>query len=175
MNLVKIGSMLQNLRKEKGMSQEQLAEKLGVARRTISRWETGNNMPDLDTLIEFSDFYAVDLREMLNGERKSVKMDEEMKETVFQVAEYGNKDKERLLRRMHWLSIAGLVGFLVYLMITMFNLNEVPSYEKISSFGLGLAFGMMVLWVIYTSKHMAKIRQFKKTLLKKVQRFHINS
>ena len=105
MNLVKIGSMLQNLRKEKGMSQEQLAEKLGVARRTISCWETGNNMPDLDTLIELSDFYAVDLREMLNGERKSVKMDEEMKETVFQVAEYGNKDKERLLRRMHWLPI----------------------------------------------------------------------
>ena len=41
MDLVKIGSMLQKLRKEKGMTQEQLAEKLGVARRTVSRWETG--------------------------------------------------------------------------------------------------------------------------------------
>lgn len=50
MNLVKIGKMLQTLRKEKGMTQEQLAEKLGVARRTVSRWETGSNMPDLDVL-----------------------------------------------------------------------------------------------------------------------------
>ena len=88
MDLVKIGSMLQKLRKEKGMTQEQLAEKLGVARRTISRWETGSNMPDLDVLIELSDFYAVDLREILSGERKSEQMNEEMKETVLQVAEY---------------------------------------------------------------------------------------
>ena len=88
MDLVKIGSMLQKLRKEKGMTQEQLAEKLGVARRTISRWETGSNMPDLNMLIELSDFYAIDLREILSGERKSEQMNEEMKETVLQVAEY---------------------------------------------------------------------------------------
>ena len=41
MNLIKIGEFLQELRKEKGLTQEQLAEKVGVARRTVSRWETG--------------------------------------------------------------------------------------------------------------------------------------
>ena len=74
MDLMKIGSMLQELRKEKGMTQEQLAEQLSVARRTVSRWETGSNMPDLDILIELSDLYDVDLREILSGERKSEKM-----------------------------------------------------------------------------------------------------
>ena len=44
MNQAKIGKFLAELRKENGMTQEQLAEKLNVARRTISRWETGNNM-----------------------------------------------------------------------------------------------------------------------------------
>lgn len=165
MNLVKIGSMLQKLRKEKGMTQEQLAEKLGVARRTVSRWETGSNMPDLDVLIELSDFYAVDLREILIGERKSEQMNEEMKETVLQVAEYGNEDKARLLRRMHWLSIAGLIGFAMFLIITLLGLSEVSPYEGIGSFGLGLAFGMMVLGVIFTSRYMVKIRQFKQRLL----------
>ena len=69
MNIAKIGKLLQTLRKEKGITQEQLAEQVGVTRRTVSRWETGSNMPDLDVLIELSDFYAVDLRKILSGER----------------------------------------------------------------------------------------------------------
>ena len=57
MDLIKVGRFLQSLRKEKGLTQEQLAEMFGVAQRTVSRWETGNNMPDIDVLIELSDFY----------------------------------------------------------------------------------------------------------------------
>ena len=92
----KIGTFLKELRKEKGMTQEQLAEKLNVSRRTVSRWETGNNMPDLDLLMELADLYEVDLREMLNGERKSEDpMNKEIEETVLQVAEYSNAEKQR--------------------------------------------------------------------------------
>ena len=105
MDLVKIGSFLQKLRKEKGITQEQLAEQLGVARRTVSRWEAGSNMPDLDVLVELSDFYAVDLREILNGERKSEHMNEELKETVLQVADYSSEERARLVRRiLVWIS-----------------------------------------------------------------------
>ena len=81
MNQEKIGKFLKELRKQKGLTQEQIAEKFNVSNRTISRWENGNNMPDLDILIEISDYYEVDLREILNGERKSENMDKEMKET----------------------------------------------------------------------------------------------
>ena len=87
MDQIRIGRFLQDLRKEKGLTQEQLADKTGVARRTVSRWETGTNLPDLDILIELSDFYDVDLRDLLNGERKIKKMDKEMEETVLKVAE----------------------------------------------------------------------------------------
>ena len=58
--------------------------------RNVSRWETGNNLPALDILIEMSDFYEIDLREILDGERKSEKMNQELKETVLKVAEYSN-------------------------------------------------------------------------------------
>ncbi len=88
MNQQKIGTFLKELRNEKNLTQEQLAEFLGVSRRTVSRWETGSNMPDLDILIEMADFYDVDLRELLDGERISENMNEEMKETLGKVASY---------------------------------------------------------------------------------------
>jgi transcriptional regulator with XRE-family HTH domain len=144
MDLVKIGAFLQALRKEKGLTQEQIAEQIGVSRRTVSRWETGSNMPDLDVLMELSDFYAVDLREILNGERKSEHMNEELKETVLQVADYSNEEKTRLLKRMHWLFIAGLVGFVVFLVIYFTGMDDVQGYGTIAGLGLGIAFGMMI-------------------------------
>ncbi len=167
MELVKIGKFLQELRKEKSLTQEQLAEKIGVSRRTVSRWETGSNLPDMDVLIELSDLYEVDLREILNGERKSERMNEELKETVLQVAEYSNEEKARLLRRMHWLFIAGMAGFIVFLLFEILGLNTTVPYETIGSFGLGIAFGMVILGVIFTSRYAARIRQFKLRLLKK--------
>lgn len=62
MNQRKIGSFIKELRKEKGLTQEQLAEQFGVSRRSVSRWETGNNLPDLDILVEMSDYFKVNLR-----------------------------------------------------------------------------------------------------------------
>ena len=169
MDLIKTGNFLKELRKEKGLTQEQLAEQMGVARRTVSRWETGMNMPDLDLLIELSDLYETDLREILSGERKSEKMNEELKETVLQVADYSNEEKERLLRRMHWLFLAGLIGFIVFLVIVMFDLQDTAPYEAIGSFGLGLAFGMVILGVIFTSRYAGRIRAFKMRLLNRKQ------
>lgn len=95
MNQEKIGKFLKELRKQKGLTQEQIAEKFNVSNRTISRWENGNNMPDLDILIEISDYYEVDLREILNGERKSENMDSELKETLLKVADYNELEKQR--------------------------------------------------------------------------------
>jgi transcriptional regulator with XRE-family HTH domain len=165
MDIVKIGKFLQELRKEKGITQEQLAEQMGVARRTVSRWETGSNMPDLDILVELSDLYGVELREILTGERKSEIMNEELKETVLQVADYSSEEKTRLLRKMHWLFIAGLIGFVAFLVIQLLGLESTAPYEEISSVGLGVAFGMVILGVIFTSRNALKIREFKMRLL----------
>ena len=79
MNQQKMGAFLKKLRNEKDLTQEQLAERFNTTRRSVSRWETGYNLPDIDILIEMSDFYDVDLREILDGERENEKMDQEMK------------------------------------------------------------------------------------------------
>ena len=169
MDLMKMGMFLQELRKEKGLTQEELAEMTGVARRTVSRWETGNNLPDLDILIELSDFYDTDLREILNGERKSERMDQELKETVLQVADYSNEERMRTMNRMHWMFIAGLAGFVTFMVITMLGLENTEPYESIGSFGMGIAFGMIILGVIFTGRYATKIRESKLRLLKKIR------
>ena len=169
MNMIKTGKFLQELRKEKELTQEQLAEQLGVARRTVSRWETGNNMPDLDILVELSDLYSVDLREILSGERKSETMDQELKETVLQVADYSSEEKNKMLRRMHWLFIVGLIGFAAFLVITLLGLEATAPYDAIGSFGLGIACAMMILGVIFTGRSVARIREFKMRLLGKTE------
>ena len=71
MDLQKIGTFLKELRNGEGLTQEQLAEKLNVSRRTVSRWETGSNMPDLDLLIEMADFYHVNIISFTLPRRKS--------------------------------------------------------------------------------------------------------
>lgn len=71
MDTKKIGIFLKDLRNEKGMTQEQLGEKLGVSNKTISRWETGKYMPPVDCLNMLSDIYNISINEILGGERAS--------------------------------------------------------------------------------------------------------
>ena len=82
MDQIKIGAFLKELRNDNNLTQEQLAEKFGVSQRSVSRWENGNTMPDISILIELADYYEVDLREILNGERKMDIMKEDLKETL---------------------------------------------------------------------------------------------
>lgn len=98
MNPKEIGVFLKQLRNEKGITQEQLAEILGVSGRTVSRWETGNNLPDLSILVQISEYYDVEIKEILNGERKSEDMDKELKETLLKVADYNELEKQRAAR-----------------------------------------------------------------------------
>ena len=69
MNQVKIGKFIAALRKEKGMTQEQLGERLCVTNKTISRWENGNYMPNIEMLSLLSKEFDVSINEIISGER----------------------------------------------------------------------------------------------------------
>ena len=73
------GSELQRLRKQKGMSQEELGEKLGVSRQTISKWENGAAYPDMLNLITIKEYFGVRIDDMVSGESKT-SADEEKKD-----------------------------------------------------------------------------------------------
>ena len=72
MDQMKIGAFLKELRKEKNLTQQQLAEQLNVSGRTVSRWETGTNMPDISILVDLAKFYDVSIlrSSMAEGEAR---------------------------------------------------------------------------------------------------------
>ncbi len=118
MDQKKTGLFLRELRKEKELTQEQLAEQFNVSSRTVSRWETGSNMPDLSVLVELSDFYQVDIKEIIDGERKSENMNEETRETLVKVAEYTEEDKKVQHYKMRKIIGGVLMGFGAFLAIS---------------------------------------------------------
>ena len=69
MNQEKIGKFIAKCRKDRNITQEQLAEKLGVTNKSVSRWENGKNMPDYSILKELCNILDIDVNEFLSGEK----------------------------------------------------------------------------------------------------------
>lgn len=159
MDQMKIGAFLKKLRKEKNLTQEQLAEQLNVSGRTVSRWETGINMPDISILVNLAEFYNVSILEIIDGERKSEKMNEEVKETVLKLSDYAETINQKIKIKLFWLTIAALLGMIAFLVIETLGLNTPDSlYEYIASAGLGLDFGMLIVIAMYLSGVLGKIK-----------------
>ena len=100
----KTGSFLKELRKSKGLTQEQAAERFHTTGRTISRWETGKYMPDISLLIDIADLYEVDVREIIDGERKKTDMNSEVKETAIKMADYSDTKNKGTLKWIRGIS-----------------------------------------------------------------------
>ena len=71
MNQEKIGKFIANLRKEKNMTQQELAKKLGVTDRAISKWENGRGLPDYSLLQDLCDTLSISINELFSGEKLS--------------------------------------------------------------------------------------------------------
>lgn len=171
MDQKKIGSFLKELRKEQNLTQEQAAELLQVSARTVSRWETGYNMPDLGILVEIADRCDVDIREILNGERKSEKMDREMKDTLEQVAEYSDTQKQTLKKKMidNCLGAALLLLFAALLRITEGFGGAFPQrpIQNLTDFAIGLALAILVCNALYLAGILEKLKARAKKLFRR--------
>ena len=80
---MEIGEKIQNLRKNMELSQEQLAEKVGVARQTISKWELGETSPDLEQAKELSKIFNVSLDDLINNDIKNILIEKVTKSQKF--------------------------------------------------------------------------------------------
>ena len=151
MDQTKIGEFLKELRKEKNMTQEQLADKFFVSRRTVSRWETGSNMPDLDVLVELADFYEVDLRDIFNGQRREPDMDPELKDTLLQAADYTKDNKKKITKRVNYMFMAGIGAMALYIIsLYVFPENAAGVAGFVQGTTLGFSMGMLIMGLIIT-------------------------
>lgn len=170
MDQKKIGKFLKGLRNEKSITQEQFAEHLGVSNRTISRWETGSNMPDISLLVEIAEYFEVDILEIINGERKSEKMNEEVKTVANAVVDYAGEEKAALLKKLRRFSIIGLVALIVGLIMESVNPDTgIPIVEAIRGICFGLGVGALLCSVLYSTGKMEMLHnkksKYKKLLL----------
>lgn len=159
MEQIKVGAFLKELRREKGITQEQLAEELGVSGRTISRWETGNNMPDISLLVEIAEFFDVSIPEIIKGERKSEGMKEEAKEVAETMSDYAVAEKEKLVKSFRNMSIIGLVALVVFMVLGetgVYNSNVLFQY----AYGISeaLIYVTILIFPLYTTGLLSKIR-----------------
>lgn len=167
MDQKKTGSFLRELRKEKQLTQEQLAERFGVTSHSVSRWETGSNMPDLSILVELADFYDVDIRDIIDGERKGEDMNKEEKERLQLVADYAETEKNTLLMRLRIFSIVGLVSLIAGLtMMVISRDNNLPVYDYLMGTLMGVAIGALLVAVFYSTGVLENMRKRKRTLMK---------
>ena len=159
MDQIKVGSFLKDLRREKGITQEQLAEELGVSGRTISRWETGNNMPDIGLLVEIAEYFDVSIPEIIKGERKSEDMKEEAKEVAETMSDYAKAEKEELVKSIRNMSIIGLAALLVYMVL---NITGVYDRNNLFRYAYGISEALIYVTVLmfplYTTGLLSKLR-----------------
>ena len=139
---------LQELRKQKGLTQEELAESLFVSRTAISKWESGRGYPNIDSLKAISKFFSVTIDELLSGQE------------VLTIAEEDQKHKEAALRDMVFglLDLSTAMVFFVpffgqkagdYVQaVSLLLLTEIAPYLKAAYFAtvIGMvAFGIATL------------------------------
>lgn len=73
MDLIKTGKLISDLRKEKELTQKQLADKLGICSKTVSKWETGHGFPDVSLISALSEIFSVDISKLIDGEMPQTK------------------------------------------------------------------------------------------------------
>ncbi len=79
---MEIGEKLKSARADSGLTQERVAEEIGVSRQTISNWENEKSYPDIVSVIKLSDLYSISLDELLKGDRKMIEHLEESTNVV---------------------------------------------------------------------------------------------
>ena len=131
MDQIKIGAFLKTLRKEKNLTQEQAAEQLGVSNRTVSRWETGTNMPDISLLLEIAELYSVSIPELIEGERKSEKMNEEAKEVAARMSDYAETEKTTILKNITTESLLGVCALVVLMVLELLGIRSFSQLTEV--------------------------------------------
>lgn len=106
----RIGSFIAALRKEQGLTQEQLAEKLGVSNRSVSRWENGNTLPDLSLMQSICDHTGVTISELLSGARQDPAADR--KDGILLVLALWEREKLAKIRTLNLWFALGIISLL---------------------------------------------------------------
>lgn len=145
MNQEAIGKFIAACRKEKKLTQMQLAEKLNITNRAVSKWETGKSCPDVSIMLELCNILEITVNELLSGERISMEnYQKKAEENLIELQRKKDKAQKSLLKvELIWLAIAVLVSPI------HFAINYYYPENKGTGVGLFIALAGLIIFIVY--------------------------
>lgn len=134
MEQVKIGKFIAECRKNKNMTQAQLAEKLNITDRAISKWETGKGMPDSSIMLELCDELDITVNELLSGEM--ISMNEYNKKAEENLLELKKIDESKNKMLLQSEIVIGLLSAMAFLGVVILTNIFVENQTYISIIGI---------------------------------------
>ena len=127
MDLKKIGKFIADCRKEKNITQEQLAEKLYITDRAVSKWERGLSLPDADKMLDLCNILDINVNELLSGEKIDMKDDKKKTdELLIELAKQEELKNKKIMTNMWVTGISVLVFYLGIITLACLTLEEGP-------------------------------------------------
>lgn len=123
MDQVKIGKFIAECRKQQNLTQSQLAEKLDITDKAISKWETGNSMPDSSIMIELCDILKISVSELLKGE-KTMENNQNNEQLLLEMAKEIEHKNKTIWTTMWIIMIVSMIALFAGLFVAAFLIPE---------------------------------------------------
>lgn len=129
MDQIKIGKFIQEKRKEKNITQSELAEKLGITDRAISKWERGICLPDASNMRELCELLGISINDLFSGEEVSMKEDKKQIEENLLLLKKENEDQNKMLLNIEVVLMTIISIFFIGLVVLTEYLNLSDTYK----------------------------------------------
>lgn len=121
MEQVKIGKFIASKRKEQGLTQLQLAEKLGITDRAVSKWETGKSLPDASLMPELCKLLKITINDLLCGEVVSVEnYNEKAEKALLEMVKKEEMQNKKLMMYENVIGFGSTISFLIQVLVAVF-------------------------------------------------------
>lgn len=143
MDQIKIGKFIASCRKEQGITQAALAEKLGISDRAVSKWETGKSLPDSGIMLELCDFLKINVNELLSGERiMAESYDKRAEENLLAMKREIEEKNRQMLKTEYWVVLPAVLAGIVLVFAASFV--AMPAWLRV----VLLAFALVMIFTV---------------------------
>ncbi len=149
MEQAKIGKFIANKRKEQGLTQLQLAEKLGITDRAVSKWETGKSLPDASLMPELCKLLKITINDLLCGEVVSVEnYNEKAEKALLEMVKKEEIQNKKLLMYEKVIGFGSTISYLILIFVTSFLVKNTTAQIVLFI----LAFALLIIGVSFALK-----------------------
>ncbi len=152
MDQIKIGNFIQEKRKEKNITQLELAERLGITDRAVSKWENGICLPDAGTMPELCSILDISINDLFSGEEVDMKNNEKKLEE--NLLEMTKAKEERDKQLLHVEYVVGLISIIVFIILVL-----LASYAPMKDWVRFVIIGVTTAAIILVALVLLKIEQ----------------